>query len=125
VKNPKDQFLGNGAFDCMVFGNVGSRLTELLLRKCGIVCVLELGCANRNTMKGMWLKACIMRVLAVCLPNGGCRGGIFRSLGWSDECHRAVAVSDRLLLYHRAVAESAQRDLERVIRALKSNTRYT
>ena len=52
-------------------------------------------------MKGMWLKTCILRVLAVCLPSGGCRGGIFRSLGWSDRlllCHRAVAVSDRLLL---------------------------
>ena len=50
----------------MVFGNVGRRMTELLLLKSGTVCVLELDCANRNTMKGMWPKAWILRILAVC-----------------------------------------------------------
>ena len=88
--------------DCMVFGNVGRRLTELLLLcKSGIVCILELDCANRNTVKGMWLKTCILRVLAVCLPNGGCRGEIFRSLGWSDRLLLCVTVL--LLNQHNAI----------------------
>jgi hypothetical protein len=51
------------------------------------VCVFELDCANRNTVKGMWLKACILHLL-----NGGCLGGIFRSLGWSDRLLLRVTV---------------------------------
>ena len=76
---PKTSSLVTVRVYCMAFGNVCRRPTELLLLKSGTICVLELDCANRNTMKGMWPKAWILRVLAVCLPNGG-GGEIFFGL---------------------------------------------
>lgn len=121
-KIPKTSSLVTVGVDCMVFGTVGRRLTEIW--NCMFIGITS--CEQKHHEGNVAEDVYIARACRVS-AEWGVSGRNF-SISWLE--WPAVAVSPccccewpAVAACLRAVAESAQRDLERVICSLKSNKR--